>query len=49
MVEEKISQEFRLKSTDETRVYLIEEIDWNELMRENYKKVCTTLTYTEQF
>ena len=32
MAEEKISQEFRLKNKDETRNYLTEEINWNELM-----------------
>ena len=31
MAEEKISQ-FRLKNKDETRNYLTEEINWNELM-----------------
>ena len=32
MVEENISQELRLKSIDETRNYLHEEIEPNELM-----------------
>ena len=32
MSEENISQEFRLKKTDETKNYLIEEINRNELM-----------------
>ena len=32
MVEEKISQEFRLKNIDETRNYFPEEIEQNELM-----------------
>ena len=32
MPEENISQEFRLKKTDETKNYLIEEINRNELM-----------------
>ena len=36
MSEENISQEFRLKSLDETRNYLIEEINQNELMREKH-------------
>ena len=49
MAEENISQEFRLKNIDETRNYLIEEINRNELMNKNHKKICTTLNYTEQF
>ena len=36
MSEENISQEFRLKNLDETRNYLIEEINQNELMREKH-------------
>ena len=32
MVEEKISQEFRLTNIDETRNYFPEEIEQNELM-----------------
>ena len=38
MVEENISQEFRLKNTDETRNYFIEEIEQNELMCKKHKK-----------
>ena len=49
MVEENISQEFRLKNIDETRNYLIEEINRNELMSKKHKKVCTTLNYIECF
>ena len=49
MAEEKISQEFRLKNTDETRNFLIEEINRNELISKKHKKVCTTLNYVEQF
>ena len=48
MVEEKISQEFRLKNIDETRNYFLEEIKQNELVSKKHKKVCTTLNYTEQ-
>ena len=48
MVEENISQEFRLKNKDETRNYFVEEIVQNELMREKGKKVCTTLNYIEK-
>ena len=49
MAEEDISQEFRLKNIDETRNYLIEEIDRNELTSKKHKKVCTTLNYIENF
>ena len=40
MSEEKISQEFRLKNIDETRSYLIEEMNGNKLISKNHKKVC---------
>ena len=43
MVEENLSQGFRLKNIDETRNYFIEEIKQNELMSKKHKKVCTTL------
>ena len=49
MVEENISQEFRLKDIDETKIYLIEEINWNELISKKHKKVCTTLNCIEHF
>ena len=49
MVEENISQEFRLKSINETRNYFLEEIEQNELMSRKHKKVCTTLNYIEHF
>ena len=49
MSEENISQEFRLKNIDETRNYLIEEINPNELMNKKHKKVCTTSNYIEHF
>ena len=49
MVEENISQEFRLKNIDETRNYFLEEIKQNELMRRKHKKVRTTLNYIEEF
>ena len=42
MVEENISQEFRLKNIDETRNYFLEEIEQNELMSGKHKKVCKT-------
>ena len=37
MVDENISQGFRLKNMDETRKYLIEEINRNELMSKSTK------------
>ena len=49
MVEQNISQEFRLKVIDETRNYFVREIEQNELIIKNNKKVCTTLNYTEHF
>ena len=49
MSEENISREFRLKNLDETRNYLIEEINQNELMSKKNKKVCATLNYIEHF
>ena len=49
IAEENISQEFRFKNIDETRNYLIEEINRNELMSKKHKKVCTTLNYIEPF
>ena len=38
MVKENISQEFRLKNIDETRNYLIEEINRNELTSKKHKR-----------
>ena len=49
MLEENISQEFRLKNIDETRNYFLEEIKQNELMSKKHKKVCTALYYIEHF
>ena len=48
IAEENISQEFRLENINETRNYLTEEIDRNEMMIKNHKKVCTTLNYIER-
>ena len=45
MVEENISQEFRLKNIDETRNYFLEEIEQNEMMNKKHKNVCATLNY----
>ena len=47
MSEENISQKFRLKNIYETRNYLIKEINQNELMSKNHKKVCREFNYTE--
>ena len=44
-----MSQEFRLKITNETRSYFLEKIKQNELMSKKHKKVCTTLNYIEHF
>ena len=49
IAEENLSREFRLKNIDETRNYLIEKINRNELMSKKDKKVCTTLNYIELF
>ena len=45
MPEENISQEFSLKNIDETRKYLIEEINRIELINKKYKKVYRILSY----
>ena len=49
VVEEDISQKFRLKNIDETRNYFLEEIKQNELMNKKHKTICTTLNYIEHF
>ena len=49
MVEESISQEFRLKNIDETRNYFFDEIEQNKLMSKKNKNVCATLNHTEHF
>ena len=46
---QKWSQEFRQKNIDETRTYLTEVINRNELMSKKHKKVCTTLNYIKHF
>ena len=45
MPEENMSQEFRLKNIDETRKYLIEEINRIELISKKHKKVYRILNY----
>ena len=49
MVEENISQEFRLKNIDETRNYVTEKNNRNESMSKNHKKVCTNQNYIKHF
>ena len=39
MIEENISQEFRLKNVDEARKHFVEEIEQNELMSIKHEKV----------
>ena len=41
------SLEFRLRKIDETRKYLIEEINHNDFMSERYNKTCKCLNYIE--
>ena len=45
MPEENISQKFKLKNIDETRNYLIKEINENGLMSKKHKKFYTVLNY----
>ena len=47
MVEENITQKFRLKNIDQTRNYLIEQINRNELISKKHEKACSTLNYIE--
>ena len=49
MVEENLSQEFRLKSIKEIKNYFIKEINQKELMSKMHEKVCATLNYIEHF
>ena len=42
-----IYQGFRLKNTDDTRNYFLEEIKQNDLINKKPKEVCTTLNYIE--
>ena len=49
MVEENISQEFRLKNIDEARNYFLEDIKQYELMSEKCKNIYTTLNYITHF
>ena len=49
MAEENVRQKFRLKNIDETRNYIIWEINRKKLMNEKYKKVYAALNYSEHF
>ena len=49
MAEENVRQKFRLKNIDETRNYIIGEINRKKLMNEKYEKVCAALNYSEHF
>ena len=42
---EKASLEFRLRKIDEPRRHPLDEIKYNDLMREKYKKICKYLNY----
>ena len=44
---EEVSLGFRLRKTDETRNYLLDEMKHNDLMSEKYKKTCKYLNYVE--
>ena len=41
------SIEFRLRKIDETRNYLLDQIKYNDLLSEKYKKTCKYLNYVE--
>ena len=41
------SLEFRLRKIDETRNYVLGEINHNDFMSENYKKTCKYFNYVE--
>ena len=49
MVEENVSQEFRLKNIEKTRNYFVEKMEQNELMSNKHRKGCITLNYIEHF
>ena len=49
MSEENISHSFTLKNVDETRNYIIKEINQNELLNKKHKKVYRVLNYVEHF
>ena len=49
MAEENLIREFTLKNIDESRNYLIEDKNRNELMNKKHKKICTTLNCIQHF
>ena len=49
MTEENIRQNFRLKNIDESRNYIDQEKEQNELMSKKHRKVCTIINYIEHF
>ena len=49
MVKENKTLDFRLTKINETRNYLFDEKQDNDLMSEKHKKVCKTLNYLEHF
>ena len=49
MIQENISQEFRLEYIDESKNCCLYEIQQNELVSRKLKKVCTTLNCIEHF
>ena len=49
MAEENTKQKSKLKNIDGTKNYLTEEMNQNELISKQHKKVCATINYTEHF
>ena len=47
MVEENISQEYRLKNLNEIRNYFLEQIKQNQLMNKRHKKICRILNHNK--
>ena len=47
MVEENISQDFRLKNIDEAKNHFVKEIEQTKLVNKKCEIICTILTYTE--
>ena len=45
MVEENVSQEFRMKNKEETKNYFIEEVNPNELMSKKHNKIRMALNH----
>ena len=43
MSKQNINQEIRMKNIDDTRNYIIKEINQNELISKNHKRVCKIL------